>query len=252
MAKSVLLIGPSGSGKTRSTKNLDPKETFIINTQNKDLPYRTKEYNKIVLGSLPDKITDKQLADSLDTKLVGVNMVSTDDARIVLAIGQHISDKMPHIKTLLIDDWQYGAANEYMRRSHEKNYDKFVKIGKDMWSLANMPSQLREDLIIIFIIHDQETSDIDGVKSVKAKTIGKLIDNVVTLEGMFTTVLYTGVELDKDKKPNYYIYTANNGSNSCKSPEEMFAETKIPNDLNLAVNAIREYYYMNVKPNKNN
>lgn len=245
MAKSALIIGPSGSGKTRSTKNLDPKETFFINTQNKDLPYRSKEYKKIVLGSPPAKITDQQLEDSLKEKLEGVNMVSTDDSRVVLAIGDYISKYMPHIKIIVIDDWQYGASNEYMRRSHEKNYDKFVKIGKDMWSIANMPSQLREDLIIYFIIHDQEVADGEGIKSVKAKTIGKLIDNVVTLEGMFTTVLYTGVEINKDKKPNYYIYTENNGANTCKAPEEMFSESKIPNDLAIVTKAIRDYYYMN-------
>jgi len=123
-------------------------------------------------------------------------------------------------------------ANEFMRRSGERGYDKFTEIGEHAWRLVFNARLLRQDLIVIFLSH----SDTDDKGKTKVKTIGKLLDDKITVEGMFSIVLNTFVEDGK-----YYFETQTNGSNTTKSPEEMFAERRIPNDLNLVVQSIHKY-----------
>lgn len=245
MARGVLIIGPSGSGKTYSTKFVDPKSTFIIQMHNKDLPYRNQGYKRVDIGTPPTKITTEQLDAGIYEKIKDYNMTSTTNAFVVSSIYRVIEKEMPHIKRIIIDDWQYASASLYMERAEEKSFDKFTKIGKDMWTIAKLPEQGRDDLIVYYFIHDQESTDADGNRTVRAKTIGKLIDNMITLEGMFMTVIYTHIKIDKDKKPVYTFMTVNSGNNTAKTPEEMFEMAEIPNNLDLLDTTIREYY--NVK-----
>lgn len=224
MAYGVLLIGESGSGKSTSIETLNPKETFIINVKNKALPF--KGWKNIYIPFSKENPNG--------------NYIGTDDPKTMLAVMQHVSDKMPHIKQLIIEDFQYMAANEYMMRAKESGFAKFTDIGKNIYTLADAHNKLREDLTVIYLNHPDETTDSMGDKKVRAKTAGKLIDNVVTLEGLFTLVLFTKVKKGKDAM-EYSFITQSDGVTTAKSPRGMFETLEIPNDLNYVITKINEY-----------
>jgi len=224
MAQSVLVIADSGTGKSTAIRTLDPKETFIINIANKPLPFKgwKKDY------SLISKDNPKG------------NMTSASSAPGIVKAMQHVNDKMTHITNLIVDDWQYMSSFEYFDRAHEKGYDKFTQIAANLAQVAKMPKDMREDLTIFFLTHSEESVDGNGNRKVKAKTIGKMIDNTLTLEGLFSIVLFGRVKKTDDGL-EYGFDTQNNGENTCKSPMDMFEESFIDNDLQLVKNCIAEY-----------
>lgn len=224
MAQSVLIIADSGTGKSTSMRNLDPKETFIINIANKPLPFKgwKKNYTNI------SKDNPKG------------NMTSASSAAGIIKAIQHVNDKMPHVTNLIIDDWQYMSSFEYFDRASEKGYDKFTQIAASLAQVAKMPKDLRDDLYVFFLTHSEESTDVNGHRKVKAKTIGKMIDNTLTLEGLFSIVLFGRVKKTEDSL-EYGFDTVNNGENTCKSPMDMFKESFIPNDLQFVKDCIKDY-----------
>jgi len=225
MAQSVLIIADSGSGKSTSMRTLDPKETFIINIANKPLPFKGWKKNYTTIGKDNPK----------------GNMTSASSASGVMSAMAHVNDKMPNIKTLIIDDWQYMSSFEYFDRANEKGYDKFTQIAANLAQVAKMPKDMRDDLTIFFLTHSEESTDVNGHRRVKAKTIGKMIDNTLTLEGLFSIVLFGRVKKDEDTGLLYGFDTVNNGENTCKSPMGMFDKPFINNDLQFVKDAIAEY-----------
>jgi hypothetical protein len=224
LAQEILIVGASGTGKSTSVEYLNPEETFIINVINKPLPFRGWKNNYKPFSK-----------DNLKG-----NYYYTDNTKLIIEMMKYISDNMSHIKNIIIDDYQYTFGNEYMRRINETGFKKFSEIGQNTWSIVNTAKQLRDDIMIVFLTHSEIDLDANGNKITKAKTLGKLIDNVITLEGMFTIVLYT--ELTKtDKGMEYNFITQNDGSNTCKSPRGMFESVKIPNDLSLVRKCVEEY-----------
>ena len=224
MAQSVLVIADSGTGKSTSIKSLNPKETFIINIANKPLPFKgwKKNYSNI------SKNNPKG------------NMTSASSAPGIIKAMQHVNDKMLEIKTLVVDDWQYMSSFEYFDRANEKGYDKFTSIAANLAQVAKMPKDMREDLTIFFLTHSEESTDVNGHRKVKAKTVGKMIDNTLTLEGLFSIVLFGRVKKTEDGL-EYGFDTQNNGENTCKSPMDMFEESFINNDLQFVKDCIINY-----------
>lgn len=225
MAQSALVIGDSGCGKSTSVESLDPSSTFIINVANKPLPFK----------GWKTKYTPWS-----KTNLSG-NMYIKSDADSIIACLQYISIQRPEIKTVVIDDWQYMSAFEYMEKAMEKGYDKFTKMSMNLTRVARIQNDLRDDLIIFFLTHSEDSVDIDGNRKVKAKTIGKMIDTTLTLEGLFSIVLFAKAKKDKEKGIKYVFETQTNGENTCKTPKGMFLENEIPNDLNIVRTAIIDY-----------
>jgi hypothetical protein len=137
---------------------------------------------------------------------------------------------------IVIDDFQYLLVNQFMKRAMEKGYDKFTEMAKGYYDVIDtvrkMPAQKR----VYFLSHSER----DNFGNVKAKTIGKLLDEKVTVEGLFTIVLRTVVTEDK-----YLFQTRNSGQDTVKSPMDMFADDFIPNDLAEVDKAIRDYYGLN-------
>ena len=224
MAQSVLVIADSGTGKSTSIRSLDPKETFIINIANKPLPFKgwKKNYSNISKDNTKG------------------NMTSASSAPGIIKAMQHVNDKMPHITTLVVDDWQYMSSFEYFDRANEKGYDKFTSIAANLAQVAKMPKDMREDLTIFFLTHSEESTDVNGHRKVKAKTVGKMIDNALTLEGLFSIVLFGRVKKTEDGL-EYGFDTQNNGENTCKSPMDMFEDSFINNDLQLVKDCIIKY-----------
>ena len=225
MAQSVLVIADSGSGKSTSIRDLDPKETFIINIANKPLPFKGWKKNYTMIGK------DNQKG----------NMTGVSSAAGIMKAMMHVNDKMPHIKNLVIDDWQYMSSFEYFDRADEKGYDKFTQIAANLAQVAKLPKDMRDDLYIFFLTHSEESTDVNGHRKVKAKTVGKMIDNALTLEGLFSIVLFGKVVKGEDDKLSYVFETANNGENTCKSPAGMFDDARIDNSLKVVKDAIIEY-----------
>ena len=225
MAQSVLVIADSGSGKSTSIRNLLPKETFIVNIANKPLPFKgwKSKYTQI------SKDNPKG------------NMTSASSAAGIIKAMKHVNDNMPHVTNLVIDDWQYMSSFEYFDRANEKGYDKFTQIASNLAQVAKMPKDLRDDLYVFFLTHSEESTDINGNRRVKAKTIGKMIDNALTLEGLFSIVLFGKVKKTEDDTLEYVFETKNNGENTCKSPMGMFEDNNIPNDLNYVRDCIVKY-----------
>ena len=225
MAQSVLVIADSGSGKSTSIRDLDPKETFIVNIANKPLPFKGWKKNYTMISK------DNQKG----------NMTGVSSAAGIIKAMMHVNDKMPHIKNLVIDDWQYMSSFEYFDRANEKGYDKFTQIAANLAQVAKLPKDMRDDLYIFFLTHSEESTDVNGHRRVKAKTVGKMIDNALTLEGLFSIVLFGKVVKGEDDKLSYVFETANNGENTCKSPAGMFDDKRINNSLQVVKNAIIKY-----------
>lgn len=213
MGVSVMILGESGRGKSRSIKGLNPEETIVVKVINKPFSFKSSEWKKW------DKTANK-----------GSYIVTDNYSHIEQLI---LKAKSMGKKTVVIDDAQYLMANEFMNRSDEVGFNKFTTIAKNMWSLITTANEKADDDLTIYFLQHTETSD----KGDKAKTIGKMLDEKITIEGMVTVVLYAKKENDK-----YFFETQNNGSNTAKSPEEMFPDFRIENDLGVVDKSIREYY----------
>jgi len=204
MAIPVLILGESGTGKSASMRNFAKGELAIINVAGKPLPFKS---------DLPTITTDRypEVVNAL------LKMKST---------------------SAVIDDAQYLLANEFMRRSGELGYQKFTDMAKNYWSLIaeTVCKQMPPNKIVYFMSHIDR--DQNGYE--KVKTIGKLLDEKITVEGLFTIVLKTHVEDGK-----YTFFTQNSGFDTVKSPIGMFSEMQIDNDLKAVDTAIREYYNLN-------
>lgn len=201
MAIPVLILGQSGTGKSYSMKNFNEDEICLISVQKSLLPFRKKFTETVV--------TDKY-------------------SEIIKAM--EVTNK----KVIVIDDTQYLMCNEFMRRATEKGFDKFTEIAQNFWSLVVQEvNNLPADTIVYLLCHT--ATDDNGVE--KMKTIGKLVDEKITPEGLFTIVLKTAVS-----DGQYAFVTQNNGKDTVKSPEGMFSSYAINNDLKYVDEKIRNYY----------
>lgn len=215
------------SGKSTSIRNLDPQETFIIATIAKPLPFRgwKKNYTKFVI--------DKE------TKELSGNYFVSDKSDNIIKIMKLVSSKMPYIKVLVIDDLQYSMAFEFVDRAGEKSYDKFNEMAQHMLNIFRTTFELRDDLTVVFLTHSENVGTEIDPKYV-LKTLGKLLKEKVTTEGLFTCMLFTEVDFDEDT-PKYYFITNADGKCIAKSPMGMFNELKIDNDLNEVIKIVKEY-----------
>jgi hypothetical protein len=224
-AQGVLIIAESGSGKSTSIESLNPKETFIINVANKPLPFKgwKKKYTLWSKDNPTGNMYDKSNPESIEACL------------------KYINEKRPEIKTIVVDDWQYMSSFEFFDKAQEKGYEKFTSIGAHLARIARMPKEMRDDLIIYFLTHAEEATDMEGKRKFKAKIIGKMIDEKLTLEGLFSIVLFAKAKKNKEGEMRYVFETQTTGDNTCKSPREMFANFEIPNDLQFVSDCIKDY-----------
>ena len=198
----VLILGESGSGKTFAIKNMDPEKVGIFLVEKPRLPFR-KEFKCKKNATYNDIL--KALAE-------------------------------PKLKQYVIDDSQYLLVNEFFDRAGEMGYQKFTDMALNFRNLIHFVINKAPDDVIVYFLHHTET---DNNGRIKAKTIGRMLDEKLTVEGLFDIVLRTSVDPD-----GHWFMTQSNGQDTVKSPEEMF-EAKIPNDLETVDKTIRAYYGMN-------
>lgn len=152
----------------------------------------------------------------------------------------YINTKRPEIKTVIVEDAQYLMAFEAMDRANEKGYGKFTDIAQKFYSILKLGVQMRDDLNIIVIGHSENIGDADNPQW-KMKTIGRMLDNTITVEGLFTYVLFTVVKRNDDNSVEYLFQTHSDGTNTAKTPMDCFDEDYIPNDLQYVIDKIKEY-----------
>ena len=199
MAVLVMIYGQSGTGKSTSLRNFTNDEVAVINVSGKPLPFRSK-----------------------------LTTYDTDSyTKISSALGKI------ERKSIVIDDATYLMVNEFMRTAKVTGYQKYTDMAVNFNSLVAQASQLANDKIVYFLGH----SDLKEDGTEHFKTIGKMLDNYVTVEGKFTIVLKTVVQDGK-----YYFSTHNSGQDTVKSPLGMFEDNYVDNDLKAVDTIIREYY----------
>ena len=206
MAVIVAVMGESGTGKSTSLRNFKQGEASVVNVSKKPLPFRNT-----------------------------LSVLKTDNYQEIQSILTRAQ-----AKSIVVDDAQYLMAFEYMHRAKEKGFEKFTDIGANFFNLTQTAVALPDDKIIYFLFHIERTKD----GNEKCKTIGQLLDEKITLEGLFTIVLKTVVLLDGNNQRQFCFATVNNGSDTVKTPMGMFTEALIPNDLKAVDTIIRDYYGM--------
>ena len=215
MSIATMVLGESGTGKSTSLRNLDPQQTLLIQTVAKPLPFRSKDWSKI----------------SKDNP-AGSVFVTDDSVKIVQAMQRTKRE------VIVIDDFQYLLANEFMRRvtDHESGNGAFAKyneIARHAWDVLMASTSLPEPKRVYILSH----TSTDDFGKTKIKTIGKLLDEKIVMEGLVTIVLRTQVQ-----NGNYLFSTRNSGSDTVKSPLGLFDEELIENDLAMVDAQIFNYY----------
>lgn len=220
-----MLLGKSGTGKSTSIKTLDPKETVVINTLKKRLPFK---------GSA--------LMYSVDNK----NLFQKEDYLEVISLLRNISEKGASIKNIILDDMIYIMRKEYFKRAKETGYGKYTELAQHFQQIISTCEGLRDDLNVFFILHSEDVQSDKTTVGYKVSTVGQLVDNQYNPVEVVPMVLYSAIKYDDKGNPQYGFYTHRCMEGiveiPAKSPDGMFDQDFIPNDLGMVVKSMNEYY----------
>lgn len=215
MSRAIAVMGESGSGKTTAMRTLDPKETYYIDCDGKGLSWKgwRQQYNK-----------------------ENVNYFRTDNQDSIVALMNRISEKKPEIKNIVIDTANSIMVADEFRRMKEKGYDKWQDLATSVYTITTTASKLRDDLNVIVLFHVQiEKDENTGRQFTRILTNGKML-NKVGLEKYFTTVL-----LSKRNDSGEYVFETKTNNSTVKTPLDAFEKEQIPNDMQAALDVLKEY-----------
>lgn len=207
MSIATIVMGDSGTGKSTAMRNMSPADTLLIQAVKKPLPFRSPDWKPI--------------------QEQGNIIVTADWQKIIAAC------RKTQRKVIVIDDFQYLLATEFMNRATETGFQKFTDLALHAWEVFTAVNNLPDDVRVYILSHTQT----DDMGHTKFKTLGKLLDEKITVEGLFSIVLKTHVDAGR-----YQFRTQNNGSDTVKSPMGLFDSATIDNDLAAVDAAICEYY----------
>lgn len=225
MANAVIILGKSGTGKSSSIKGLDPKETVVLNVLGKRLPFKGSQgiYN----GQ-------------------NKNMFKLDDYNSVISILQSIGTSAGYVHNVVIDDAIYIMRKEYFKRAKETGYGKYTELGMHFQQIISTIEGLRDNLNVFLLLHSEDIQSDNTLIGYKVSTVGKLLDSQYNPVEVVPMVLYSDVVYNDKGEASYGFYTHRfkNGMIEipAKSPDGMFEQNFIPNDLGLVVKAMQEYY----------
>ena len=213
MAITAMILGESGTGKTTSLRGLDPAHTLLIQMVKKPLPFRSTDWKPATKD--------------------GGSVYVTDSSEKICAAMKRTSKEV-----IVIDDYQYLLANEFMRRvtdvaSGNSAFAKYNEIARHAWDVLMTANELAGHKRVYILSH----TSTDDFGKTKIKTVGKLLDEKIVLEGLVTIVLRTVVQ-----NGNYLFSTRNSGADTVKSPVGLFDDELIENDLAAVDSAIFNYY----------
>jgi hypothetical protein len=227
MSNLVIVLGASGTGKSTSIKSLNPKETIILNVLGKDLPFRGSRasYNKE------------------NKNLFNVNKWDT-----IINYMQSISNNAPSIKNIIIDDGIYCMRTEFFDRSKENGFNKYNELADHFRRIIAVGNALRGDITVFLMLHTEPIETDGSVIGYKASTVGKLLDKMYNPLESVSITLFSQPQYDDKGKPKFGFYThpmkVNGIEIPAKTPDGMFEEDFIPNDLQLVINKMNEFYGM--------
>jgi len=208
----IIYVAAPGRGKSFSMENLDPSDTHLINVVGKPLPFLSgHEYKE-----------DENMT------------ISDNSSEIVRAMVE--ADDDPNVRHICVDDAQYVMAMEFMDKAMQKGYDKFTIMARNFWDIIVKSVNLSEGMKVFLLCHEEQSGDYR-----RMKTLGKLLEEKMTPEGMSAIVLYGEVEVMDGGKRRYYCSTQTDGYTNAKSPHQMFP-LEIPNDLDIISKRIDEFY----------
>lgn len=231
MSSLIGIVGSAGTGKSTSffpetglgIKGLDPKHTFVINVSGKPFPFKgwRKEYT-ILEGPKG-------------------NYLNAENANVICKSMIYVSDNRPEITNIVIDDFQYLLAFEFVEKAMIKGYDKFNEIAMHTMQVLNTGRSLRDNIKTFILAHSEDV-EVGFEVTKKIKTIGRFLDEKIELPGLFTVLLYTKTTWnDQDKKMTYEFVTNRDNIYPAKSPYGMFKELYISNDLGFVVECVDKY-----------
>ena len=234
MATGVLLIGSTGTGKSTAIESLNPEETMVISISGKPLPFRghKKKYTKMVLD-----IDNWNRAEGTYPKVLEKgNIYHVKDIlgswRVTKAVLE-MCLKSKKYKNIIIDDFGYLIINEYLHkiRLNDRSWDRFEDIADHIQQIVSTINNDDSDKLVILTAHEE----VDSFGYKKLKTIGKMLDEKICIEGLFSIVLFS-----EHTDEGYYFVTQADSS-SGKSPRGMFEELRIQNDCQFVRDKILEY-----------
>lgn len=224
MANVVMLLGKSGTGKSTSIKTLNPDETVIVNVLGKKLPFKGS-------GNLY----------SIDKK----NLFRVEDYQQMINLLQ-ACNAQPHVKNIILDDCIYIMRKEYFKRAKEAGYAKYTELAQHFQQIISTCEQMRDDINVFMILHSEDVQSEKTTVGYKVSTIGQLLDSQYNPIEVVPMVLYSAIKFDEKGNPTYGFYTHATMEGTiqipAKTPDEMFADDFIPNDLGAVVKAMNEYY----------
>ena len=225
MANICLVLGKSGTGKSSSIKNLDPKTTVVLNVLGKRLPFKGSQ-----------SIYNEQ----------NKNLFRVDDYTQVISMLTGIGNSAKYVSNVIIDDATYIIRKEYFKRAKEAGYGKYTELGMHFQQIISLCESLRDDLNVFFIMHSEDITSDNTITGYKVSTVGKLLDSQYNIVEVVPMVLYSDIKYDDKGNATYGFYTHRFKDGvveiPAKSPADMFEQDFIPNDLNIVVKAMKEYY----------
>lgn len=225
MANICIILGKTSTGKSTSIRTLDPKETVIISPLGKRLPFKggSKIYN-----------TENK------------NHFQMDNHEKIIQLIRNISTSGKHVKNIILDDAGYVLRKEFFSRAKEAGYTKYTDIGHHFQLIITECEKAREDLNVFFIMHAEEVYNDNIICGYKVSTIGKMLEDKYNPIEVVTVVLFSDVLFKEDGTTQYGFYTRRIKKGSIeipsKSPDGMFEEEFIPNDLAMVIKAMEDYY----------
>lgn len=225
MSNFVIILGESGSGKSTSLKSLNPKETCIFNILGKRLPFK---------GSSSSYNTENK------------NLFNLSDWMTVKSYLESINKNALNIKNIVIDDAIYIMRTEFFNRSKERGFDKYNELADHFRQIIATCSNLRDDINVFMLLHVEPIEADGSIIGYKSSSVGKLLDKMYNPLENVTIVLFAQPQFDDKGVPTYGFYTHKKKLNGIelpsKTPDGMFEEDFIPNDLGLVIKAMNEYY----------
>lgn len=225
MANICLILGKSGTGKSSSIKSLNPEETIIFNILKKKLPFK---------GSSNLYNAEKR------------NLFNLDSYNEIIQYLEGINTKVPTCKNIIIDDATYIMRKEYFKSAKISGYNKFIDMASHFQSIIQTAENMREDINLFIIMHCEEIISDNTIIGYKPSTVGKLIDSSYNPIEVVPMLLFANTKYDENKKPIFGFHTQKCLEGlieiPAKSPEGMFEEDYIPNDLQYVVDKMNEFY----------
>ena len=225
MSNFAIILGDTGCGKSTSIKSLNPKETVIINVLGKRLPFKGSNsmYNA-------------------ENK----NLFVMSDYNSVLSMLDAINKNAPHVKNVVLDDAIYVMRTEFFDRSKERGYDKYNELADHFRKIIAKCSSLRNDLNVFMLLHVENVESDGSLVGYKSASVGKLLDKMYNPLESVSVTLFAQPKYDEKGVPTYGFYThkmrVGGVELPCKTPEGMFEDDFIPNDLQYVVDKMNEYY----------